>query len=219
MRHTKCQNFNNKPIVLLPDKEENIIFVNFTEKERIFYNKLYLIAKERFNYYKNIGNIGRGSISILASLHPSRQACSGFIYKKIAIEQELLQAETKTLHIKSMVNFNKYRNLSEKQLFEMAKKEAFNYSEDGECPICYECPFEEPLQTPCRHIFCKECIQSVLFDKSQCPMCRTKVKISQLKKPPSNNNNQKIEMKLENNNNNNEEEIRFDSKLKVLINE
>ncbi|CAD7949608.1 unnamed protein product [Amoebophrya sp. A120] len=36
-----------------------------------------------------------------------------------------------------------------------------------ECPICY-CLWENPVQTECHHIFCEECVSSVLA----CPTCR-----------------------------------------------
>eukprot|EP01083_Nonionella_stella_P117644 350837_1 len=227
MRHTKAQMFNGKPIVSLPDKEEDVIFVQFTEKQRIYYDKLYNIAKERFSYYKATRNIGRGSISILAGLHPARQACSGNVYTPSDIEEELAKAQIKTLRVQSMVNSATKHNLSRQQLFKMAKHEAFNYTDDGECPICYECPFDEPLQTPCRHIFCGECIRSVLDHKSECPMCRKKVIISQLRKPPSreddtdqnNKNHNQKEEKGDDDEDDEEDKIRFDSKLKVLVSE
>ena len=49
---------------------------------------------------------------------------------------------------------------------------------------------EEPLQTPCRHLFCAECIRGLLLsgrgaDKGtgQCPLCRADLSINQLYKP------------------------------------
>merc|ERR1712129_564158 len=102
---------------------------------------------------------------------------------KDKIEEELSNAEAATFRIRSMVNENKNRDLSNQQLFEMAVEEAFNY--DDECPICYEVPMDEPLQTPCRHIFCGECIRSILHSKPECPMCRKNVTTNQLKQPPS----------------------------------
>eukprot|EP01083_Nonionella_stella_P301829 1037743_1 len=67
-------------------------------------------------------------------------------------------------------------------MYDIAEDVAFN-DRDGECPICYECPFDEPLQTPCRQVFCGECIRAILQDKQLCPMCRKPVYPQQLKKP------------------------------------
>ncbi len=35
MRHKKAQKFNNKPIVVMPEKDEDIIYVEFDETEGI----------------------------------------------------------------------------------------------------------------------------------------------------------------------------------------
>merc|ERR1712154_208111 len=59
MRHIKAQKFNKKPIVKMPDKKEDFIFVDFTPKQKEYYDKLYKTAKERFDSYKATGNIGR----------------------------------------------------------------------------------------------------------------------------------------------------------------
>jgi SWI/SNF-related matrix-associated actin-dependent regulator of chromatin subfamily A3 len=46
---------------------------------------------------------------------------------------------------------------------------------DDECTICLEI-LEEPLQTPCRHLFCSDCIKGVLSALAVharfCPLCR-----------------------------------------------
>eukprot|EP01084_Bolivina_argentea_P049306 90699_1 len=205
MRHKKAQKFNNKNIINnMKEKDENIIYIKFGNKQQeIYYNKLYSIALERYKSYKVTGNIGRGSISILSSLFSARQACSGHIYSKNEIEFELNKAQKKTNNINELVSDNKNANKSAKELYEMALVCAYNISE-CECPICYETPFDEPLQTICRHIFCGECIRTILSIKSECPMCRKYCTIEQLKKPPNENNN--------NNNNNNKMDIDDDDK-------
>ena len=49
---------------------------------------------------------------------------------------------------------------------------------------------QEPLQTPCRHLFCAECIRGLLLSgrgaekgTGQCPLCRADLSINQLYKP------------------------------------
>ena len=83
---------------------------------------------------------------------------------------------------------------------------------------------DAPLQTPCRHIFCGDCIEEVLRKKSECPICRKHVDIKWLKKPPS--KEEKIEKVKEENDGIGEDKegeeegiIRFDSKLDALMNE
>eukprot|EP01083_Nonionella_stella_P165389 550072_1 len=222
MRHKKAQLFNDEEIVRMTSKQEDVMFIEFSGSEqKEYYDKLYSIAKQRYEVYKATGNIGRGSIAILASLHPARQACSGHIYSAQEIEEELSKAQAKTYHVQQMVHHN--GDKSAQELYDMALASAYNM-DDAECPICYETPFDEPLQTICRHIFCGECIRSVLIVKPECPMCRKKCSVHQLKKPPSatatatGTNEKEMEKKEEE-----EEEsgggrmIRFDTKLKRLI--
>jgi len=49
----------------------------------------------------------------------------------------------------------------------------------GECPICLD-RLDKPHQTPCRHVFCHDCLlrhmQCTLSEPS-CPMCRTTISI------------------------------------------
>ena len=101
----------------------------------------------------------------------------------------------------------------------MSKDEAFGDVE-GECPICFECPFDAPLQTKCRHVFCRECIIGYLGTKSQCPLCRAKAAISELKRPRGRGDVVGAERKsecAESQSAEKAESIRFDSKLNRLI--
>ena len=60
--------------------------------------------------------------------------------------------------------------------------------------VSFFCPsldlLESPLQTPCRHLFCAECIRNLLLSgrgaekgTGQCPLCRADLSINQLFKP------------------------------------
>lgn len=44
-------------------------------------------------------------------------------------------------------------------------------SVEEECPICFEEPMTNPAATFCGHIFCKECISSIIESRHCCPMC------------------------------------------------
>ena len=213
MRHKKNQKFNGeqKLGIEMVEKEENEIFIDFTDKQRKYYDILYETAKETYSYYKLTRNVGRGTIDILSSLRPSRQSCSAqnILFNKKEIEEKYENVQAKTSRIRQQI-------ISNKSKYVTATNEAFNNSEDAECPICYECPFDEPLQTPCRHIFCGDCIRSVLIEKPECPICRKKVTPKQLQKPP--NFEKKEVQKKENEIIDNDLFIRFDAKLNVLIN-
>jgi len=230
MRHKKDQQFDGGNIVTMPDKEENVIYVDFTARQREYYDKLYATAKERYEYYKTINGIGRASIQILASLHPARQACSGMISSKEEIEKQLSEAQSRTYHVRQLVK-EVDPNMSSTDLFQMAEEEGFA-DRDGECPICLECPFDDPLVTECRHTFCRECIVGYLQTKAECPMCRKKTTTQKLKKPkedkPADNQNDDAEKLNESTESltqpadgaeSDDDQIRFDSKLKRLIEE
>ncbi|CAF1307816.1 unnamed protein product [Adineta ricciae] len=45
-----------------------------------------------------------------------------------------------------------------------------NIDEHLKCPIC-KSPFIDPVSTPCRHAFCRQCINDKLSNKSSCPEC------------------------------------------------
>ncbi|XAR48879.1 hypothetical protein NMG60_11031850 [Bertholletia excelsa] len=44
------------------------------------------------------------------------------------------------------------------------------------CPVCMG-QFREETSTKCGHIFCKECIYSVIAVQGKCPTCRQKIKV------------------------------------------
>ena len=227
MRHKKDQKFNDEPIVSMVDKEENEILIDFTATQRVYYDKLYKTAKERYGYYASIDAVSRASLQILSSLHPARSACSGFVCSKNEIEENLSSAEAETFRIRSMVQQRKDQELSSKELFAMAAEEAFA-DRDGECPICFECPLDDPLQTPCRHLFCRECISEILRQKNECPICRSTVNPNDLKKPKKEreddnereelNENEEVEMKQnEDGEDDGDDIIRFDAKINRLM--
>jgi len=104
----------------------------------------------------------------------------------------------------------------------VTEEEAFNADEE-ECAICLEL-IEEPLQTPCRHLFCGDCIRPMLETAGEkCPICRKKVKVAQLKKPKMKEEEKKEPekpKKKEEDVDMDEDDIHkvvFDSKLKVLL--
>ena len=93
----------------------------------------------------------------------------------------------------------------------MAQEEAFD-DEDGECSICFECPFDEPLQTPCRHMFCRDCIVGYLQIKSECPLCRAPTEMADLKQPKKQTLDSPPRAL-----GGNGDDIRFDSKIIMLL--
>lgn len=52
--------------------------------------------------------------------------------------------------------------------------------EDLICCIC-QCVLDNPLESPCRHVFCKVCIETWLTNRNNCPNCRKRLRIAKLK--------------------------------------
>ena len=47
------------------------------------------------------------------------------------------------------------------------------------CPLCLE-PFLEPKVTPCDHVFCSSCAESLFRDNPSCPICRAACQLEAL---------------------------------------
>ena len=50
------------------------------------------------------------------------------------------------------------------------------------CCICANV-FEDPTESPCQHVFCRECISRWLQDKNTCPTCRSPLRLGDLRPP------------------------------------
>ena len=70
----------------------------------------------------------------------------------------------------SFSNCGSKENLSRKMLSQSIKIENVHL-EDFECQLCLE-PFNEPIATPCGHVYCRHCLFSSLDHSRCCPLCR-----------------------------------------------
>lgn len=68
------------------------------------------------------------------------------------------------------------------QVVSRATEPAF-HSFDDDCSICLE-RYTEPLQTPCRHVFCKQCLMGLFqMQPTRCPSCRATLNAQRLTLP------------------------------------
>jgi len=205
MRHKKSQKFDGKQLVTLPPRHEETILLEFTKQEMAHYKKLYEIAKHKWDTFEAQGRINSATLQLRQALLPMQMAASG---SSVSVSQinELIN-NVRNTPIQAI-------NLDLKNVGE-AKEDAFG-DQEGECPVCLE-PIEIPMQTPCRHVFCQECIVSVITAKPECPLCRAAVKPSQLKKPKSKQEdkpNKKMEVDLPESSS---DSFEFTTKLNYLI--
>lgn len=54
--------------------------------------------------------------------------------------------------------------------------------DDLVCHICLQ-PLISPLDTPCGHTYCQECLTSFLLESDFCPVCRTPLMLQSCRKP------------------------------------
>lgn len=54
--------------------------------------------------------------------------------------------------------------------------------DDLVCHICLQ-PLIGPLDTPCGHTYCQECLTSFLLESDFCPVCRTPLMLQTCRKP------------------------------------
>lgn len=54
--------------------------------------------------------------------------------------------------------------------------------DDLVCHICLQ-PLIGPLDTPCGHTYCQECLTSFLLESDFCPVCRTPLMLQSCRKP------------------------------------
>ncbi len=64
-------------------------------------------------------------------------------------------------------------------------------NEEENCIICYD-NMEDPMLTPCGHIFCDRCITLCINNKPECPLCKTNVTYDKLVKIKNKNTQQII---------------------------
>ena len=113
---------------------------------------------------------------ILEYVFLNRASNAKIIYRKNS--HCLIFAE---LYIKQKVK-KKIKEKNQEENFKKIKEEkgAINvggYGEDGTiCPICLENK-KSIIALPCKHFFCGECMNKLL-DEANCPICRTKIKIT-----------------------------------------
>lgn len=51
--------------------------------------------------------------------------------------------------------------------------------DEEQCPICYN-RYQSPMISKCSHIFCLACWEKCFKNFLECPLCRTRVRITQL---------------------------------------
>ena len=178
MRHKKSQKFNDHDIVELPEKKELEVGITLSESQKKVYQMLFQIARTKYEAYKKAGLLNSCYLTVNSFLMPLRMCCSGGEFVVAEIQEKLDKVQSGVgLPQPSMAQAMGVGQ----QKFAVTEEEAYNANE--ECSICIEV-LEEPLQTPCRHVFCGDCIKPhIITQGERCPICRKPIKLKDLKIP------------------------------------
>ena len=195
MRHRMAQMRGTPPraLLALPPKIEEDIEVKFSAAERSVYDSIHTAVRARYLRIKKRGELLQKSLIVIALLTPLRQACSG--------GASMAQFEEAGRNVLS-----RFVDLSapdddtaagaggaaaaaggtgaKSSSYPAVAAGAKLYGADGdECTICMEV-IEQRTVTPCGHVFCKECIETVLsggHSAARCPTCRNPCTVGSLR--------------------------------------
>lgn len=163
IRHTKSMRYSvsDEPLLLLPSRCEVTCLIPLSAPEQETYLKLEKAMLKRYKLIlrQGVQAIRRNTIQLLSLVKDLQMVCAGGLLSHTL--GELLASATS--------------DMDRNALF-------------GECCICLDL-MEEPLQTPCAHIFCADCIYGTINNlgegRAPCPLCRRPLSSTQLKIPPT----------------------------------
>ncbi|KAL6058508.1 SWI/SNF-related matrix-associated actin-dependent regulator of chromatin subfamily A member 3-like 1 [Balamuthia mandrillaris] len=174
LRRTKDQRINGVPIVLLPPRIVKLRSYYFREEEDDFYQSLWSQSKTKFNAYIRAGSVLKNYAHILELLLRLRQACN-HPYLVLNSKRTGPQDVSKIVQ-RYQAEVNSGNQIACNRLRDIIAAWA-----DEECVLCLE-SMEEPVVTPCGHLFCKACILRHLHSglDSSCATCSQRVRPEEL---------------------------------------
>jgi DNA repair protein RAD5 len=163
IRRTKdMKDANENPIVTLPKKHTEIMYLEFSKEEQMLYQEFNLYSKKKLQELKRAGKADY--IHIFTLLLRMRQICN----HKLLVTCNPSDSTTAT-ELSDLIN--KHEKTEFRDTFLETLKER------KECPICFELS-EDDVLLPCLHILCKSCLNDLIDqnqqngEELQCPFCR-----------------------------------------------
>ncbi len=186
MRHTKAQQLDGRALIGMPGLTEEVIVVDMPPAQRDGFNRMLDKVCDKFDCYKRAGQAYSKIMVIMQLLLPVRRACSGGVVDIEAFEK----TSDEELVVLGQLAAAPGHLLSDDTAVAAsgtAVQPSFN-ADDLECTICLDV-LEDPVQTTCRHQFCRSCISAVAkAPDGKCPICRTRITLASLQKsyqPPA----------------------------------
>jgi SNF2 family DNA or RNA helicase len=172
--------------IKLPGYEEEYHFVELTDTERKLYDSKKLSSSSTIlqqlcchpliadSFRKIIGN----DVVDLDVMHDKLVTYHTNIISTYEIKISKLDQTNQSYHM-LLANFKSKISESKFIINIMTKITEETDITDENCVICFD-TMENPVLTPCGHMFCKECILQSMKYQSSCPQCRTKLSGEQL---------------------------------------
>ncbi|CAA6663709.1 unnamed protein product [Spirodela intermedia] len=177
LRRTKFStDTQGRPILVLPPANVEVVYCEFTEAEKDFYDALFKRSKVKFDQYVEQGRVLHNYASILELLLRLRQCCDHpFLVMSRSDTQDF--SDLNKLAKRFLKGGRVSSNVDSKDMPSSAYVEELvnelRKGEKGECPICLEA-FEDAVLTPCAHCLCRECLLASwrCAASGPCPICR-----------------------------------------------
>ncbi|KAF8488076.1 SNF2 family N-terminal domain-containing protein [Gautieria morchelliformis] len=199
IRRKKDSVLDGKKLIELPPKDVVLRRLTFTQDERDIYDVIEKRSQAIINKYLRAGTILKNYSSVLVLLLRLRQLCSHPCLIQEGGDAFLLPDEDPTLKYKVQTEIDRATTLAGEQFVTAlkaklkatalermaAEKASAEAAIEDECPVCFD-TFTDPIVTRCGHVFCAECIDSVLkqlpvedgnerrhaIAERPCPTCR-----------------------------------------------
>jgi DNA repair protein RAD5 len=185
LRRTKeSRDLNGVPLLQLPPKAIQVVYLDFSRQEREIYDMLHKYSKSTFSTLCAAGSVMSNWAHILSLLLRLRQACNHPMLVTSMFNKERAVGQPVELE----VLMERFKDTT------YAKSVIQGLHDDTvkECPVCLE-EMLSMVVLPCAHVTCRDCMHEFLDKREEqgldgeCPVCRVGLDISQLAlvTPPS----------------------------------
>ncbi|WPG99086.1 putative helicase, Zinc finger, RING-type, Zinc finger, RING/FYVE/PHD-type [Acrodontium crateriforme] len=175
LRRTKRSKFEGQPILILPERINEIDNPTFDDDERMFYEALEQRTQLQFNKYLKAGTVGKSYSAILVLLLRLRQACCHpHLIRDFGVSAAADVTPEQLVELAAELST---------QVVERIKERGGNF----ECPVCYDASTNPAIFIPCGHDTCPDCFAKIsdpanaIADgndgrqMAKCPTCRSQV--------------------------------------------
>ncbi|OAV97593.1 hypothetical protein PTTG_01908 [Puccinia triticina 1-1 BBBD Race 1] len=180
LRRQKNSKLDGKPLIVLPPKHEEDVWLDMSPDEREIYEMLEKHAQQKFNVFLRRGTVLKNFACILVLLLRLRQACG---HPSLAIEEddspinpedsadpEYADPDSelkRAIGERGQTWVDNVKKKFQEEADELVKAEQQNRSEAAvpECPICNDALDDTSRVTQCGHVFCEACLDTLMMQQ------------------------------------------------------